>query len=189
MSPFTIAALALSMSADAFAASISRGAATRPNLPRALAGALVFGTIETITPLVGFAIGLVATGFVAEVDHWVAFVILGGVGLRMIWEALHDDDGAAVVPGRKRGLLMLCATALGTSIDAAAVGVSLAFVGGNIWPIALSIGAATFTMTAIGLRIGGMLGSRFGKSVEIVGGNVLIAIGTAILLEHLGLLR
>jgi manganese efflux pump family protein len=186
MSPFTTAAIALSMSADAFAAAVSRGAATRPTLRQALGGAAVFGAIETLTPLIGFAIGLVATSFVQEIDHWVAFVLLGGVGAHMIWEALQGDEDAAALPAN-RSLLMLCATALGTSIDAAAIGISWAFVGNNIWPIALSIGAATFTMTAIGLKMGGAIGRRFGGKVEIAGGIVLIAIGTGILLSHLGL--
>jgi manganese efflux pump family protein len=187
VSPLTIAAIALSMSADAFAAAVSRGAATRPNLRQALAGALVFGAIETLTPLIGFAIGLIANRFVAEIDHWVAFVLLGAVGTHMIWEAFHGEDDAPP-PSARRDLLMLCATALGTSIDAAAIGVSWAFVGNNIWPMALSIGAATFTMTAIGLRMGGAIGSRFGRAIEVAGGVVLIAIGTGILLSHLRLI-
>jgi putative Mn2+ efflux pump MntP len=188
MSPFAIVALSLSMSADAFAASISRGAATKPNLKGALLGALVFGSIETVTPLVGWAIGLAAAGFVGAVDHWIAFTLLGIVGGKMIWEALRrEPDEDAPQPAAGRGFMILAVTALGTSIDAAAVGVSLALVGANILVIAFSIGLATFTMTAIGLMIGRAAGHRLGSIVEIVGGAVLIGIGTLILVEHLGI--
>ncbi|WP_404337071.1 manganese efflux pump MntP family protein [Sphingomonas sp. MMS12-HWE2-04] len=189
MSPFGIAALSLSMSADAFAASIARGASTRPNWFGALKGGLVFGVVEAITPLLGWAIGIATASFIGAVDHWVAFLLLAVVGGRMIWEALHRDEAEPVAPALASGWragLVLVATAIGTSIDAAAVGVSLALVGENIVLIAAAIGFATFTMTTIGLGIGRAAGSKLGRTVEVLGGLALIIIGSAILVEHLG---
>ena len=190
MSPFTVAILSFSMSADAFAASIARGAATRPDLKAAVRGGAVFGIVEAVTPVIGWALGLAAAGFVGAVDHWIAFILLGAIGGKMIWEglSLSGEDDAATGSAR-RGLMTLIATAIATSIDAAAVGVTLALIGENIAVIALCIGLATFTMTTIGLTIGRKAGARLGSVVEVVGGLILIAIGTIILLEHTAVLR
>ena len=194
MSPIAIAILSLSMSADAFAAAIGRGAQHRPTLPQALRSGLVFGVIEAITPLIGFALGVAAAGFVAAIDHWIAFGLLGAVGGKMIWEALKPEDEAeedesAAGKAASRGLVALVATAVGTSIDAGAVGVGLALLGENIWLIAASIGATTFALATLGLLIGKAAGTRLGRIVELVGGVALIALGLKILLEHLGVLK
>jgi len=191
MSPFSIAILSLSMSADAFAASIGRGASQRPSWSGAIKGGAVFGIIEAIAPIIGWSLGLVAASVVERVDHWIAFVLLAGVGGRMIWEAWKRDADAVAEPTeitRKAGIIALIATAIGTSIDAAAVGVGLAFIGVDIWLIALAIGFTTFVMTTIGLGIGRYVGARFGSAVEIIGGVLLIGIGTAILADHTGFL-
>ncbi|PQZ83032.1 MULTISPECIES: manganese efflux pump MntP family protein [unclassified Brevundimonas] len=193
MTPVAIAVLSLSMSADAFAAAIGRGAQHRPTLPQALRAGLVFGVIEAVTPLIGFALGVAAAGFVAAIDHWIAFGLLGAVGGKMIWEALKPDEDAEedeTPTGRaaSRGLLALIATAVGTSIDAGAVGVGLALLGANIWLIAACIGFTTFTLATLGLLIGKAAGTRLGKIVELVGGVALIALGLKILLEHLGVM-
>ena len=190
MTPVAILILSLSMSADAFAAAIGRGAAHRPTLPQALRQGLVFGLIEAATPLIGFGLGILAAGLVEAIDHWIAFGLLGAVGAKMIWEALQapEPDEAKNEPGRtaRRGLVALVATAVGTSIDAGAIGVSLALLGENIWLIAAAIGTTTFVLATLGLLIGKMAGIRLGKIVELVGGVALIALGLKILLEHLG---
>jgi putative Mn2+ efflux pump MntP len=193
MSPVAIAVLSVSMSADAFAAAIGRGAQHRPTVPQALRSGLVFGVIEAITPLIGFALGVAAAGFVAAIDHWIAFGLLGAVGAKMIWEALKRDEEAveaADASGKaaSRGLLALVATAVGTSIDAGAVGVGLALLDANIWLIAACIGFTTFALATLGLLVGKAAGARLGKIVELVGGVALIALGLKILLEHLGVL-
>ncbi|WP_341021478.1 manganese efflux pump MntP family protein [Brevundimonas diminuta] len=193
MSPVAIAVLSVSMSADAFAAAIGRGAQHRPTVPQALRSGLVFGVIEAITPLIGFALGVAAAGFVAAIDHWIAFGLLGAVGAKMIWEALKRDEEAveaADASGKaaSRGLLALVATAVGTSIDAGAVGVGLALLDANIWLIAACIGFTTFALATLGLLVGRAAGARLGKIVELVGGVALIALGLKILLEHLGVL-
>ena len=193
MTPIAIAVLSLSMSADAFAAAIGRGAKHRPTLPQALRSGLVFGVIEAITPLIGFGLGIAAAAFVAAIDHWIAFGLLGAVGAKMIWEALKPEDEAeedetAAGKAASRGLIALVATAVGTSIDAGAVGVGLALLGENIWLIAACIGFTTFSLATLGLLIGKAAGTRLGKIVELIGGVALIALGLKILLEHLGVL-
>ena len=187
MSPFSIAIVALSMSADACAAAICRGVSHRPTLPQALRAGLVFGGIETVTPLVGWALGLAASGFVAAIDHWIAFVLLALVGGKMIVESFRARDcEAPESPGK--GMIALVLTAIGTSIDAAAVGVTLALLDANIVVIALAIGFATFSMATLGMLLGSRLGTRFGAWVELAGGLALVAIGTNILIEHTGML-
>lgn len=186
VSPIAIVILAFSMAADAFAAALARGARHRPAWPQAVRTGLVFGLIETITPLAGWAFGRAAAGYVEAVDHWIAFFLLIGVGGRMIREAFISPDDPDEPP--RGGWMTLVATAVGTSIDAAAVGVGLAMIEVNILVVAASIGAATTLMATIGLRIGRMAGEWLGRRVEFVAGLALILLGTAILLEHTGYL-
>lgn len=189
MTPLAIAALSISMSTDAFAAAVGRGASHRPPFWTAVRNGLVFGVIEAITPIIGWALGLVAANFVQAIDHWIAFGLLGAVGLKMLWEAFQPVEPITdeVDAGRKgrAAALTLVATAIGTSIDAAAVGVGLAFIGANIWIIAASIGFTTFVLTTVGMLIGSAVGARFGKIAEGLGGVLLITIGSLILAEHL----
>ena len=187
MTPGAIAVLSLSMSTDAFAAAVGRGASHRPALGQALRAGLVFGVIEAITPIIGWSLGLIAAGLIQQIDHWIAFALLAVVGAHMIKEGLSKPDAAGEgAPSRRSGLLALVATAVGTSIDAAAVGVGLAFIGANIWVIAASIGFTTFVLTTTGMLIGKAVGARFGKTAELLGGVALIGIGLLILAEHLG---
>ncbi|NYZ14146.1 manganese efflux pump MntP family protein [Azospirillum sp. RWY-5-1] len=187
MTPMSIAVLSLGMSADAFAAAIGRGASLRPDFPAAVRGGAVFGAVEAVTPLVGGALGLAAAGAMAAVDHWIAFSLLAMVGGKMLWEALRaSGTGDGTAPAARTGRWTLVAVAIGTSIDAAAVGVSLAILGADMLLIALSIGFTTFVMATAGLLIGRAVGARFGRAVEMLGGVVLIGLGSSILLEHLG---
>ena len=190
MSALSTTILAFSMSADAFAASISKGTALRrPRLWEAVRTGLVFGGVETLTPIVGWLLGLAAASYIAAIDHWIAFAILGGLGVKLIVESLGQaDEPRSKAKPRRHGLGILLLTALGTSVDALAVGVTLAFVNANILITALAIGAATFTMATIGLMTGHYIGSRAGHWAEFLGGLGLIAIGTAILCEHLQLI-
>ncbi|WP_339932876.1 manganese efflux pump MntP family protein [uncultured Brevundimonas sp.] len=192
MSAITILLLSLSLSADAFAAAIGRGAVHRPTLSAAVRAGLVFGVIEAVTPVIGWALGLAAAGVIQSVDHWIAFGLLCAVGGKMIWEATRQvppETAAVAEPQRRgRGHLALVATAVGTSLDAAAVGVSLAFLGVNIGIIAVSIGLTTFVLATLGMLIGRVAGARLGPAAELIGGLLLIGMGTRILLEHLGLI-
>ncbi|MEN2675148.1 manganese efflux pump MntP [Herbaspirillum huttiense] len=180
--------LALAMSTDAFAAAIGKGAAMqKPRFLQALRIGLLFGVIEAITPLIGWFAGSVATKWVSEWDHWIAFVLLLVLGARMIREGLSDDDEEeeANATPQKQSVVMLALTAVATSIDAMAVGVGLAFIDVNILEAALLIGLATTTMVTIGVMVGRVLGHLIGKRAEIIGGVVLIGVGAAILYEHL----
>jgi putative Mn2+ efflux pump MntP len=183
MSPVAITILALGMSVDAFAAALSRGATVqRVRVGDALRTGAVFGVVETATPLLGWCIGILAAGYIAAIDHWVAFTLLGLVGLHCLYAALRRAPDA--LP-RRNSAWMLVAVAVGTSIDAMAVGVSLAVLDVDIWIVAPAIGLATFIMATGGMMAGRMLGSRFGRGAEALAGLVLIALGTSILIEHL----
>ncbi|MEI4470880.1 manganese efflux pump MntP [Frigidibacter sp. MR17.24] len=184
MSPISIGVLAIGMSIDALIASLGRGAQARgrPRLGAALRTGAVFGAVEAVTPVVGWALGVAAAGFVTAVDHWIAFGLLALVGGRMVMAAMGPREAEAPAA---QGLLALMATALGTSIDAAAVGVSLAFLDVNIWIVALAIGLATMLMSTTGMLAGRLLGARFGRWAEGLGGLALVGLGIGIVIEHL----
>lgn len=187
MHPLSILLLGLAMSTDAFAAAIGRGAAmARPTLRQALRVGLVFGTIEGLTPLVGWALGTAAAPYVTAWDHWIAFALLAGLGLRMVVAGLRDPVAPARVP--RMGFWALAATGLATSIDALAVGVGLAFVDVNIGIVAAVTAASTLGMVTAGVLLGHALGRLAGQHAEVAGGLLLIMIGSTILLSHLGLL-
>lgn len=188
MSILSTAALSFSMSADAFAVSLGKGACIqKPRLRDALRTGAIFGIVESITPVLGWCAGVAASRLIEAYDHWVAFAILGFVGGKLIWEAFHPEPEDCDMP-RKGGLAMLLLTALGTSIDSLAVGVTLAFLPINIWLTAACIGGATTLMATLGIMIGHHVGNRFGALAEIFGGVTLIAIGTHILFTHLGII-
>lgn len=176
--------LAFAMSTDAFAVAIAMGARRSHVLfKKALKVGLLFGVIEGMTPLIGWALGSIAASYVESWDHWIAFVLLGGLGIRMIIEGCGTPDADADDPARPFWILAL--TGFATSIDAMVVGVSLAFSEtGILWP-ALAIGLATLTMVTLGLLIGRRIGAVVGKRAEIFGGLVLIAVGSVTLYEHL----
>jgi manganese efflux pump family protein len=180
MSPFAIVVIALSMSADAFAAALGKGAALdRPPFAEALRCGLIFGIVEAVTPVVGWSLGAAArAGAYLAADRWVAFVVLAAIGTKMIHDGLHRAGGAEKPKRHSTGALVL--TAIGTSIDALAVGVSLALLGVGIVATAVAIGLATFTMTTFGILLGRMLGERYGRIAEILGGAGLILIGVRI---------
>lgn len=183
MSPIAILVLAFSMSVDAFAVSVGRGAALgRPRYSEALRTGAVFGVVEAITPVIGWAAGVAASGLVEAVDHWIAFALLAGVGLHMLYAAIWKKADAEPVG---RSFYVLVATALGTSLDAMAVGVSLAFLEVNIVVIAIAIGLATFLMSSGGMLVGRLIGERFGRMAEGIAGVALCGLGLSILIEHL----
>ena len=190
MNPLATALLAFSMSADAFAAAIARGASIgKTRHLQAAQIALTFGIVETITPLLGYGAGTIAAPYIEAFDHWIAFGLLLVLGGKMIRESLSpeaDDDSAAQDAMPSKWLLLI--TAIATSIDSMIVGVSLAFLDVNIWLTALAIGSATTLMAVIGIKLGGVLDGIIGKRAELFGGIVLIGIGTFILFEHLGLI-
>ncbi|WP_318377862.1 manganese efflux pump MntP [Enterobacter sp.] len=176
--------LAFGMSMDAFAASIGKGATLhKPKFSEALRTGLIFGIIETLTPLIGWGLGMLASQFVLEWNHWIAFALLVFLGGRMVLEGCRgcsEDD----TPLQRHGFWLLVTTAIATSLDAMAVGVGLAFLQVNIVTTALAIGCATFIMSTLGMMVGRFIGPLLGKRAEILGGVVLIGIGTQILWSH-----
>lgn len=189
MNFISTAALAMAMSTDAFAAAIGKGTALKqPRWSEALRTGAIFGVIEAITPLVGWALGLAAVNAVKAWDHWIAFGLLASLGLHMIYGGLRPDtnaDSDASEKPNRNGFLGLALTGFATSIDAMAVGIGLAFIDVNIAVVAAAIGFTTFVMVTLGVMLGRVLGGVVGKRAEIAGGAVLIAIGAAILYEHL----
>ena len=185
MNPITLLLLAFAMSTDAFAAAIGRGATLKsPRLPEAFKIGLIFGSIEAITPLVGWLIGKSASGYVEAWDHWIAFALLMILGLHMIYEGMKPEEDGVEKPAEK-SLLRTCITAFSTSIDAMAVGVSLAFINVNIWIAAALIGLATTLMVTLGIMLGRAIGAVMGHRAEIFGGLTLVAVGAWILYGHL----
>ncbi|MGG7446571.1 manganese efflux pump MntP [Kosakonia oryzendophytica] len=177
--------LAFGMSMDAFAASIGKGATLhKPRFSEALRTGLIFGVIETLTPLIGWGLGMLATQFVLEWNHWIAFVLLVFLGGRMILEGFSGDDAETTETPQRHGFWLLVTTAIATSLDAMAVGVGLAFLQVNIIATALAIGCATLIMSTLGMMIGRFIGPWLGKRAEILGGIVLIGIGAQILWSH-----
>lgn len=188
MRPLSILMIGLAMSTDAFAAAVGKGAAMqRPGIGLALRTGLLFGVIEGITPVIGWLLGIAAARYITAWDHWIAFGLLVLLGLHMIWHGIHpdgDEDGGN--PARRHGFWSMALLALGTSIDAMAVGVSLAFLDAPIAVVALVIGLCTMVMVTIGILLGRVFGALVGRRAELAGGIVMIVIGAAILHEHLG---
>lgn len=177
--------LALGLSMDAFAVSVADGARARQQrFSHAMLLALTFGLFQALMPLIGWTVGLGFKDIISSVDHWIAFVMLGLVGGKMIYGDLRakaEGVEESLVPGGVTTLLVL---AVATSIDALAVGFSLIFLPSILLPV-LVIGLVTFFLCLAGVHLGHRY-SRFGRSkVQSVGGAILIAIGIKILIEHL----
>ncbi|MGH7116429.1 MAG: manganese efflux pump MntP family protein [Stellaceae bacterium] len=183
MSPLAIVVLAFSMSADAFAAALGKGSALdRPRVGEALRSGLIFGLVEAAMPAIGWGLGTAASVYIAAIDRWIAFALLGAIGAKMVWDGLRR--AAHQQRPKRHSTRLLVMTAIGTSIDALAVGVTLALLGVGIIAPALAIGLATFAMTTLGILLGRVLGGKFGRLAEILGGAALIAIGLSIALGH-----
>lgn len=178
--------LAVGLSMDAFAVSMCKGLALRHAAPRDMlkAGAY-FGGFQAGMPLIGYLLGAAFSDAISAVDHWIAFLLLGFIGLNMIRESRGEAEECSDAMDVRTMLLM----AVATSIDALAVGISLAMAGGvNILGAVILIGVTTFALSAVGVKVGSVFGSRFEKKAEAMGGVILIALGVKILLEHLGVL-
>ncbi|MGB3288610.1 MAG: manganese efflux pump MntP [Burkholderiaceae bacterium] len=185
MNFFSTMILALAMSTDAFAAAVGKGTALRnPRISEALRTGVIFGVIEAITPLIGWALGSIAAEFVADWDHWIAFGLLLVLGAWMIRSGLRADEPEAA-PAIRHSFWLLAATGFAISVDAMAVGVSLAFVDNNILVTAVAIGLATLLMVTLGVMVGRLIGKVAGKWAEVLGGLALMGVGAAILYEHL----
>ena len=182
--------LALGVSMDAFAVSICKGLAMKKaGLKEGLTCGIWFGGFQALMPLIGFFLGTLFAEAIEAVDHWVAFVLLGIIGFNMLKEAFSKDCDCCAEHDADLSVKTMFVMAVATSIDALAVGISLAMAGNvNIILAVLLIGAFTCGMSAMGVKIGNVFGSRFEKKAQMAGGAILILLGLKILLEHLGIL-
>lgn len=182
--------LALGVSMDAFAVSICKGLAMKKaTLREGMICGLWFGGFQMLMPLIGYFLGTLFAEAIQAIDHWVAFILLGIIGINMLKEAFEkekDEDSGENADLSFKTMLIL---AVATSIDALAVGISLALAGDvNIFETVLLIGAFTCAMSAAGVKVGNVFGARFEKKAQLAGGVILILLGARILLEHLGIL-
>ena len=184
--------LAVGLSMDAFAVSVCKGLAMKKATLKAEATCgLWFGGFQALMPTIGFFLGALFADAIEAFDHWVAFALLAIIGINMLKEALEKKDESGDNPEKDADLSVktMFLMAVATSIDALAVGISLAMVGNvNIWLAAAFIGICTCLLSALGVKIGNVFGSRYEKKAELAGGVILILLGVEILLEHLGVL-
>ena len=182
--------LAVGLSMDAFAVSVCKGLAMKKATVRAqvTCGAW-FGGFQGLMPLIGFLLGTMFAEAIQFIDHWIAFGLLALIGINMLREAFSKECDCCCGEDADLSVKTMFVMAVATSIDALAVGISLAMAGNvNIWLAVGLIGAVTFLLSGVGVRIGNIFGSRFEKKAEATGGIILILLGLKILLEHLGIL-
>ena len=167
---------------DAFAVSICKGLSVRTLQPRhAATTALWFGGFQALMPVIGYFLASSFAGFVASVDHWIAFILLGIIGFNMIKESFSKEECEYSPDFSPKAMLPL---AVATSIDALAIGVSFAFLQVNIWKAILYIGLTTGFCSAAGVYVGKWFGCRYKSKAEFTGGFILVVIGVKILVEH-----
>lgn len=186
MEYLSVLLIAVGLAMDAFAVAICKGLAMRkPGVKAILVIGLWFGFFQAVMPVIGYLLGSSFYSYISEYDHWIAFALLALIGANMIREALSGEEEGVDDSIGFRTMLVL---AIATSIDALAVGISLAMTGDNIVQSAVMIGVVTFLISAAGVKMGSLVGDRFGSRAELVGGVILILIGLRILLDHLGIL-
>lgn len=185
MTVFELFILAVGLSMDAMAVAICKGLSVcKLKARHALITGLYFGGFQAAMPLVGYFLGKQFESYITEIDHWIAFVLLALIGANMIKESCGEAEtvNAAFSP---RAMLPM---AVATSIDALAVGVTFAFLQVDILPAVSAIGIITLSLSMLGVWIGHVFGARFKSRAELIGGIVLILMGTKILLDHLGVI-
>jgi putative Mn2+ efflux pump MntP len=184
MNWITLLGIAVGLAMDAFAVATATGLALGSVTPRHVFRlAFHFGLFQFLMPVIGWAAGHTFSNLIGAYDHWVAFGLLAFVGGKMLWEAFTDHE-AEMRSDPTRGL-MLVTLSVATSIDALAVGLSMAMLGVEIWFPSAVIGLVAAGLTTVGLLLGNRLGARCGFWAEVAGGCVLLAIGTEILATHL----
>jgi putative Mn2+ efflux pump MntP len=182
---FSLIAVAVALAMDAFAVALAAGAVLHPlSFRPCFRLAFHFGLFQALMPVIGWLAGLTVQSFAAAWSHWIAFALLLYIGGRMIYEAISAEDGQERNNDPSRGLTMV-GLAVATSIDALAVGLTLAMLDVVVWVPALVIGLVACGFTVLGLFLGTRAGKRWGSRVEVAGGTLLILIGLKILLSAL----
>ena len=183
--------LGVGLSMDAFAVSVCKGLGMRkPNKKQALIIGLYFGGFQALMPFVGWLLGSQFQKYITSIDHWIAFILLGFIGGKMMIEAVREWNEEEVVdvmdaPIDHKNMLVL---AVATSIDALTVGITFAFLGTPIVEAITIIGITTMVISIAGVVVGNFFGSRYKSKAEFIGGLILVLLGLKILLEHLGIL-
>ena len=178
--------LAVGLSMDAFAVAVCKGLSlTKMSWKKAAVVGLYFGGFQAGMPLMGYFLGVQFRDYITAFDHWIAFILLAIIGGNMIRESFgkEEEKGSDSVGFKEMAVL-----AIATSIDALAIGVTLAFLKVSILPAVSFIGIVTFTLSLAGVKIGNVFGSRYKAKAELAGGVILVLMGMKILLEHLGVL-
>ncbi len=177
--------LAVGLSMDAFAVSVCKGLATgRVTARHTLTAGVWFGGFQALMPLIGWLLGVRFQTFITKIDHWIAFILLVLIGLNMVRESRQEEELSDTDASFTARVMFPLAVA--TSIDALTVGITFAFLQVQIIPAITLIGLTTFVISAVGVKAGSVVGMRGRARAEMIGGVVLILIGTKILLEHLG---
>ena len=186
MDLLTLLTLAVGLAMDAFAVSICKGLAMREKvLKKGIIVGLWFGGFQALMPTIGFFLGTQFKDQITSIDHWIAFVLLGLIGINMVKEALSNDEEQADDSIAVKEMFML---AVATSIDALAVGITFAFLNVHIVSAASMIGVCTFLISFAGVKIGNIFGTKYKAKAELAGGIILILLGFKILFEHLHIL-
>lgn len=189
MNIFELLLIAVGLSMDAFAVSICHGLSmTKASLKKALVIGLYFGIFQALMPLIGYLIGAQFADLIEDYDHWVSFVLLTLIGVKMIAESLEKENQPDTCAEKKEVSLTpvkMLPLAVATSIDALAVGISFAFMQIQIVSAVTLIGITTLVLSVAGVKIGNLFGTRFKSKAELAGGLILILLGVKILLEHL----
>ena len=188
MSFMELVLIAVGLSMDAFAVAICKGLSVQKlGWKHYLTVGAWFGGFQALMPTLGYLLGTTFERYITSVDHWVAFILLSVIGGNMLKEAFSKDEEPTDASFAPRVMLLL---AVATSIDALAVGITLALLPGvNIAAAVLFIGCITFILSAVGLKVGNVFGLKYKNKAEMVGGAILILMGLKILLEHLGLIQ
>ena len=186
MDLLTLLTLAVGLAMDAFAVSIGKGLAMREKvLKKGIIVGLWFGGFQALMPTIGFFLGTQFKDQITSIDHWIAFVLLGLIGINMVKEALSNDEEQADDSIAVKEMFML---AVATSIDALAVGITFAFLNVHIVSAASMIGGCTFLISFAGVKIRNIFGTKYKSKAELAGGIILILLGFKILFEHLHIL-
>ena len=188
---FTLLLMGVGLAMDAFAVSICKGLSMRKvNKKQCLVIGLFFGGFQALMPFIGWVLGSQFEQYITSIDHWIAFILLGFIGGKMVVEAIREKDEAVEVEKMDPPLDLkeMFILAIATSIDALAVGITFAFLQVPIVEAISIIGITTFVISVIGVYVGNFFGNRYKKKAELAGGMILILIGLKILLEHLEIL-
>lgn len=187
MGAIEILLISIGLAMDAFAVSVCKGLAMKKmSWKKAIIIGLYFGIFQAVMPVIGYFLGTTFERFITNVDHWVAFILLVGIGINMVKEAFNKESENRNDNVDMKTMLVL---SIATSIDALAIGITFACLKIHIVMPFITIGLITFIISVIGVKIGNQFGDKYGKKAEIMGGVILILLGIKILLEHLGIIN